>query len=241
MKVIELPSPSPDAIPWLLLRVSSNSGTGAFSDVTYVQRLSTAGGKAPAIGCDATTDGMEARVGYSAEYYFFAGGGTAAWLTPPEVPGAIALPTGLKLKLHFRGIGAQIYGCLASGGADAGASTTYAWSFKAPDALLYDMGYVPAGLHGAGPSWTASDSSVITAREIARADSPQPDAVPWLLLKEFSTTGPGAFSDVAFIQRVNTAGGQTPTTPCDATNADTQVRVPYAADYYFFVSTDTPL
>ena len=103
------------------------------------------------------------------------------------------------------------------------------------------MGYVPAGLHGAGPSWTASDSSVITAREIARADSPQPDAVPWLLLKEFSTTGPGAFSDVAFIQRVNTAGGQTPTTPCDATNADTQVRVPYAADYYFFVSTDTPL
>jgi hypothetical protein len=181
---------------------------------------------------------MEARVGYSAEYYFFAGGGTAAWLTPPEVPAAIALPMGMKLKLHDRGIGAQIYGCLATGGGDAGAPT-YAWSFKAPDALLYDMGYVPVGLHSAGPTWTANDESALTARELARADSPLTDAVPWLLLKEFSTTGTGVFSDVAIVQRVNTAGGKAPTSGCDATTADTQIRVPYSADYYFFVASDT--
>jgi len=144
----------------------------------------------------------------------------------------------VKLKLHMRGIGAQIYGCLASGGGDAGA-LTYAWSFKAPDALLYDMGYVPVGQHSAGPTWTASDESALTARELARADSPLPDAVPWLLLKEYSTTGAGAFSDVAVIQRVNTAGGLAPAGGCDASNVDTQVRVPYSADYYVFVSSDT--
>ena len=41
------------------------------SDVSYVQRLNTAGGKAPATGCDATTVGTETRAGYTADYYFF--------------------------------------------------------------------------------------------------------------------------------------------------------------------------
>lgn len=40
--------------------------------------------------------------------------------------------------------------------------------------------------------------------------------------------------DVALLQRVNTAGGAAPTNGCAAPIADTQVRVPYSADYYFF-------
>jgi hypothetical protein len=238
-KVIELPSPLSDAISWLLLRVSSTSGAGIFSDVTYVQRLSTSGGKAPASGCDATTVGTETRAAYAAEYYLYAGGGAADWLVPPaNLPDAIAIPGSVRIKLHYRGIGFQIYGCLANGGADAGADagpTTYGWVFKAPEATLYNATYLPSGLHGAGPSWTSSDGSVLTARLLAQVDAPLPDAIPWLLLKEFSVAGdPGELSDIAIVQRLNTAGGKVPTSGCDVTTADTLTRVPYSADYYFY-------
>jgi hypothetical protein len=86
-KIAELDAPRADAITWLLLRVSSTTGTGAFSDATYVQRLSTAGGRAPASGCDATTVGTDARVDYSAEYFLYRHGGTADWLATREPAG----------------------------------------------------------------------------------------------------------------------------------------------------------
>ena len=38
---------TPAAIPWLLLRATSTTGTGVFTNVTYVQRLNTTGGVAP--------------------------------------------------------------------------------------------------------------------------------------------------------------------------------------------------
>ena len=235
-KVAELNAPIADAISWLLLRVTSTTGAGLLSDATYVQRLNTAGGKAPASGCDATTAGTETRSGYSADYYFYTGGGASAWLTPPDVPSAIAVPTDVRLAIHDRATGMQIYNCAATGGGDAGTPTTYAWAFKAPDALLVDMTFTPVALHGAGPSWTSTDGSVVEAREIARADAPRAGAIPWLLLKELRTSGPGVFSPVAFVQRINTAGGLAPTGGCDASTVDTLVRVPYSADYYFYVS-----
>ena len=36
---------------------------------------------APAAGCDATTVGTDTSSGYSADYYFYSGGGASAWLT----------------------------------------------------------------------------------------------------------------------------------------------------------------
>ena len=57
------------AIPWLLLSTKSVGGRGYFSDVTSIQRISTHGGIAPAGDCAKT--GMQARVEYSADYYFF--------------------------------------------------------------------------------------------------------------------------------------------------------------------------
>ena len=229
-------APAADAIAWLLLRVTSTTGTGLLSDATYVQRLNTAGGKAPATGCDATTAGTDTRSGYLADYYFYSGGGASAWLTAPEVPSALAVPTDVTLAVHDRAIGMQIYNCAASGGGDAGTAMTYAWTFKAPDALLLDMDFTPVASHGAGPSWTSTDGSVVEAREISRADAPRADAIPWLLLKELRTSGSGVFNLVAFVQRLNTSGGLAPTTGCDASTVDTLVRVPYSADYYFYVS-----
>lgn len=61
----------PNAIPWLLLGATSHAGQGRMTDVTYIHRLETTAGKAPATGCDATHVGETARVDYTATYYFY--------------------------------------------------------------------------------------------------------------------------------------------------------------------------
>jgi len=64
-------SPDSTAIPLLLLSAKSTSGTGVFSNVQSIHRLQTAGGKAPAAGCDKTQANKELRVPYKATYYFY--------------------------------------------------------------------------------------------------------------------------------------------------------------------------
>ncbi|HZZ17383.1 MAG TPA: DUF3455 domain-containing protein [Candidatus Sulfotelmatobacter sp.] len=63
-----------DSIPWLLVKVASNSGKGALAKVTSIQRVHTKGGKAPAEGCDAAHHDAESKSSYTADYYFFAPG-----------------------------------------------------------------------------------------------------------------------------------------------------------------------
>jgi len=62
-------APAAGAIPWLLLGTKSVGGSGYFSDVTSIQRVATAGGVAPAGECGGA--GAQARVPYTADYYFF--------------------------------------------------------------------------------------------------------------------------------------------------------------------------
>ncbi len=42
-----------------------------FAGVTNIQRVATQGGVAPGTGCDASNAGQEARVPYTADYYFY--------------------------------------------------------------------------------------------------------------------------------------------------------------------------
>jgi Protein of unknown function (DUF3455) len=71
---VEGATPDPSAIPWLLLRASSHAGgAGRMADVTFVQRLQTAGGNAPSEGCSSATVGAVARVPYRAVYCFYRG------------------------------------------------------------------------------------------------------------------------------------------------------------------------
>jgi hypothetical protein len=62
-------SPRPDAVPELLLKSNLNSGDGIFGEITYVQRLDTRGGLAPAGAC---TAGAQTASRYSADYAFWA-------------------------------------------------------------------------------------------------------------------------------------------------------------------------
>ena len=64
--------PDKNAIPWLLLTAADHSGSGSMSTVTYIQRLNTKGGKAPAAGCDGSHVASETRVPYTADYFFYA-------------------------------------------------------------------------------------------------------------------------------------------------------------------------
>jgi uncharacterized protein DUF3455 len=59
------------AIPWLLLKASSNTGKGTMSKVTYVQRVATTAGLAPTTGCDAEHVAALVDVAYTASYYFY--------------------------------------------------------------------------------------------------------------------------------------------------------------------------
>lgn len=56
-------------IPFQL--VKTEPGTGSMKDVTYIQRVNTKGGVAPADPCTASTKGTKKTVPYSADYVFY--------------------------------------------------------------------------------------------------------------------------------------------------------------------------
>jgi Protein of unknown function (DUF3455) len=66
------------AIPWLLIDVETTgaqtgpTGGNTLVKTTFIQRLNTDGGAAPAVGCDRPTDiGKKRFVPYAADYFFY--------------------------------------------------------------------------------------------------------------------------------------------------------------------------
>jgi hypothetical protein len=66
------PAPSDGtAIPWLLLSAASTT-PGTFADTSFIQRVNTTGGLAPAAAtCNAGTLGTQSEVPYTADYRFW--------------------------------------------------------------------------------------------------------------------------------------------------------------------------
>lgn len=67
---------APNAIPWLLLQVVGGQdgpgGAGTLTPTTFIQRVNTTGGMAPAEGCTTPSDlGTQAFVPYTADYVFY--------------------------------------------------------------------------------------------------------------------------------------------------------------------------
>jgi hypothetical protein len=67
-------APGAADIPWLLLSAKSHEGNGRFEKVSFIQRVDTKGGKAPATGADAAHVGQEQSVKYTATYLFYVPG-----------------------------------------------------------------------------------------------------------------------------------------------------------------------
>jgi Protein of unknown function (DUF3455) len=121
--------------------------------------------------------------------------------------------------LTVTGKGAQIYACQQVSG-------TPQWVFQAPEAMLFDAEGNMVGTHSAG--------STVKAQVLATSPSPEPKAIPWLLLKATIAEGTGVMSKVELIRRSDTHGGVAPATGCDAQHLSEHSRVPYMATYTFY-------
>lgn len=67
--VIDRCTPDAGAIPWLSPRAVSAEGPGVLAGTTFVQRVNTVGGKAPATA--GSVAGETTGVPHKAEYYFY--------------------------------------------------------------------------------------------------------------------------------------------------------------------------
>ncbi|MGH9941614.1 MAG: DUF3455 domain-containing protein [Pyrinomonadaceae bacterium] len=148
----------------------------------------------------------------------------------PDLPSPlcdqIAVPPGNRLAFRMYAVGVQIYRWSGAG-----------WVFVEPVATLFaDANYHrKVGVHYVGPTWENNSGGKVVAMRLAGC-SPDPTAIPWLLLQTVSTDGPGIFNSVSYIQRVNTKGGLAPTAPGVSIGAVAEV--PYAAEYYFYRARD---
>jgi hypothetical protein len=143
-----------------------------------------------------------------------------------ELPAALK-PAGLSVYLEVPATGVQIYTC---GKNDAGAWT---WTFKAPEAALFDTAKKQIGKHYAGPTWEALTGGKVVGAVKASAPAPTAGAIPWLLLDIKLNEGSGVFNQAKGILRVSTEGGVAPAQGCDEANAGKEARVPYTATYLF--------
>src|ERR1700756_4834888 len=144
-----------------------------------------------------------------------------------EVPEKLRPPSNEQLLFRVHAKGDQVYTCKGEAG-------QFAWALKAPDAQLFDKDGKPFGKHFAGPSWEATDGSRVTGKAVANVPSPDPNSIPWLLVKVVSHDGAGVLSPVTSIQRRNTKNGKAPGSGCDGSHLGEELRVAYSADYLFY-------
>jgi hypothetical protein len=152
--------------------------------------------------------------------------------TNPVVPENLKVPSVQGLSLVSPATGVQIYECSVSKTDPA----KLEWTFKAPEAELFDLSGKRIGKHYAGPTWESNDGSKAIGEVRARDDGPAATAIPWLLLNAKSTSGNGVFSRTQSIQRLYTVGGKAPAQTCNRAQLGKEARVPYKATYYFYVT-----
>jgi hypothetical protein len=171
-------------------------------------------------------------------------------LTPQEAPANLRPPDGHVAFLKLSATGTQNYVCLPG-------ASGLAWKFQGPQATLFAkfrllslevqqqlathfLSLNPKEPGTARATWqSSSDSSAVWAKKIDESTDPRyvsPNAIPWFLLQIVgSQKGPndGAFfTQITYMQRVNTDGGIMPAEAC--TEAGSLRFVPYKADYVFF-------
>jgi len=140
----------------------------------------------------------------------------------PDLTGCeqLTAPQGSVLVLHAYGVGVQIYRWNGT-----------SWAFVAPSATLFadagNQGVVAT--HFGGPTWQSNSGGTVVGT-VANRCTVDTASIPWVSLTGVAE-GPGIFEKVTFIQRLNTVGGNAPSTPG---TIDEVVKVPYTADYLFY-------
>jgi hypothetical protein len=151
---------------------------------------------------------------------------TAPVKNGPELPSPLCdrlrVGEGNKLQSQVFADGVQIYKWNGT-----------SWVLVEPAATLFaNAGYDgKVGKHYAGPTWESNSGSKVVGARMYGC-SPDPNSIAWLLLEAVSTSGPGIYSSVTYIQRVNTKGGLPPSAP--GSYVGETVQIPYTAEYYFY-------
>ena len=138
-------------------------------------------------------------------------------------------PPGATVVREVQAGGAQVYACRTSPGG------AFAWVLTGPKAILVNDDGSDFGTHSAGPTWTATDGSSISAdgaHPLAKVARPQ--SVPALVLAVTSSHGDGILRSVRFVRRSDTEGGVAPAAGCDEAHRDATVAVHYSAAYTFY-------
>ena len=143
-----------------------------------------------------------------------------------DVPAKLRPAANESLAVIVPAKGVQIYECRAK----KDQAGQYEWAFVAPEADLFDARGGKIGKHYAGPHWESNDGSKIVGTVKERAEAPQADAIPWLLMTAKSVGASGSFGGVTSVQRINTVGG-VHSGACD--KAGTFHSAPYSTDYVF--------
>jgi hypothetical protein len=150
----------------------------------------------------------------------------------PSVPENLKVAATETLSVVAQADGVRIYECNAGKSDPA----LFEWAFKAPEAELFNNAGKKIGKHYAGPTWESDDGSKVVGEVKARDDGPDPNAIPWLLLRAKSVEGNGIFAKTQSIQRVKTVGGKAPVNGCNQAQKGNVARVAYRATYNFYVS-----
>jgi hypothetical protein len=149
---------------------------------------------------------------------------------PAWIPASLRVPPGNAVLLRGLAVGVQIYDCRA-------AQSGPQWVFRAPEAGLFHGNVQLIVTHYAGPTWQALDGSRVVGALVASSPAPNPESIPWLLLRAASHEGAGTLSGVTYVQRILTGGGIAPAAEsCTANRVGTEARVEYIAVYYFYVA-----
>jgi hypothetical protein len=165
-----------------------------------------------------------------------------ATIKPPDVPTIIQVPAGNQLFRVAHAVGTQNYVCLSTGWASRayGPQATL-FNEENEQVLTHFLSPNPDEANAARATWQDSrDTSTVWASPIDGASyTPDPTAIPWLLLKvvgkAVGPTGGDKMISTTYIQRLNTTGGLKPTGTC--TEGD-KALVPYTADYFFYKAAD---
>ena len=144
-----------------------------------------------------------------------------------SIPEQIKVPADYSPVLTVHAKGDQIYQCSVNKG-------EYSWETQAPDAKLFDAEGKIVGNHTAGPLWEYKEGSRVVGRVVNKIDMAPGSSIAWLLVEVVSHEGDGLFSNVSFINRINTHGGLPPSSGCNANHLGGEKRVAYTADYIFY-------
>lgn len=134
----------------------------------------------------------------------------------------VKAPEGSTFAFHAFARGVQMYHWNGS-----------TWSFDGPSAELFAdaEGTARVGTHYAGPTWESISGSTVKGT-ISQRCTADPNSIQWLLLQAVSSGGPGVFDGMAFIQRVNTVGGNAPS--YNGSFIGEAANVEYTAEYFFY-------